>query len=203
MTNIPVKLPTSIRSIYDTLKRDLVVDIGGSKVITQHIATQIMKLRQIAGGAVLNEGVITNLHSKKIDELKLLIESFQGAPTLVGYHFKNDLKVLTEAFGDLPSLKDPETIAQWNKGNIPILPISPNASAHGLNLQFGGNKIVFYSLDWDAEKYQQTISRLRRLGQTKPVFVYHLLVDNTIDAIILKMLNSKERSQSEFIKLLK
>jgi SNF2 family DNA or RNA helicase len=96
-----------------------------------------------------------------------------------------------------------QTIKSWNHGNIPILLAHPASAAHGLNLQFGGNTIIWFGTDWSLELYQQANARLHRQGQSRPVNVYHLITENTIDEDVIKSLASKSSGQESLMNSIK
>jgi SNF2 family DNA or RNA helicase len=51
--------------------------------------------------------------------------------------------------------------------------------------------MVFLSLPWSLELYEQTVGRLHRSGQTKDVWVYVMLTEKTIDERIWAALHDK------------
>jgi len=107
-----------------------------------------------------------------------MIDEANGSPMLVAYYFKSDLERLQKKFSNAVVLdKDPETIDRWNDGKIDVLLLHPASAGHGLNLQKGGNVIVWFSLTWNLELYLQLIGRLLRQGQeSSAVLVHHLPV---------------------------
>jgi SNF2 family DNA or RNA helicase len=82
-------------------------------------------------------------------------------------------------------------IERWNKGKIPLLAVHPKSAGHGLNLQHGGCHMVFLSLPWSLELYEQVVGRLHRSGQERDVWVYVLLTNKTIDERIWAALADK------------
>ena len=91
------------------------------------------------------------------------------------------------------------TIQAWNNGKIPILLAHPASAGHGLNLQYGGNTIIWFSADWSLELYQQANARLHRQGQSMLVNVYHLVTEKTIDEDVIKSLVSKSAGQESLM----
>ena len=81
--------------------------------------------------------------------------------------------------------------------------ISHNSAGHGLNLQRGGSMIIWFSLNWSLELYQQFNARLHRQGQDKPVRIVHMVVNKTIDERVMSVLASKNRSQAALLNALK
>lgn len=100
---------------------------------------------------------------------------------MVAYHFNSDLARLQKAFPEGRHLdKNPQTIEDWNAEKIPLLFAHPASCGHGLNLQYGGNKLVFFSLWWDLEQHQQMIERIgttrqKQSGFNRAVFIHYLV----------------------------
>ena len=81
--------------------------------------------------------------------------------------------------------------------------VHPASAGHGLNLQAGGNIIVWFGLTWSLELYQQANARLYRQGQKENVIVHHLVAKGTIDEDVMKALQSKEVGQDALLKAVK
>ena len=122
-------------------------------------------------------------------------------PVLVAYHFKSDLARLLKAFPQGRQLdKNPQTIRDWNAGKIPVLFAHPASAGHGLNLQDGGNIIVFFGINWNLEEHLQIIERIgptRQLqaGYDRPVFIYRIVARDTVDELVLERLETKREVQ--------
>ena len=63
--------------------------------------------------------------------------------------------------------------------------------------------MVWFSLTWSLEKYQQANARLYRQGQGKPVQIYHLVAEGTMDEQVMRVLSGKERRQDALIEAVK
>ena len=121
-------------------------------------------------------------------------------PVLIAYNFKSDLAELRLLFPDAEVIgKDPTVIDRWNAGEIPILFAHPASAGHGLNLQKGGNVIVWFGLTWSLELYQQFNARLHRQGQDKPVRIFHILTKDTADKAVLEALTTKKDTQDTLL----
>lgn len=59
--------------------------------------------------------------------------------------------------------------------------------------------LVWFSLTWSLELYQQTNARLYRQGQTQPVTIIHLTAGNTLDQAVLAALADKDTTQTRLI----
>ena len=122
---------------------------------------------------------------------------------MVAYWFKSDLARLLEAFPQARELSDAASMRDWNAGRIPVGLIHPASAGHGLNLQEGGHHMVWYTVPWSLELYQQTNARLARQGQRFPVSIHHLVARSTIDERVIKALETKDVTQSALIDAVK
>ena len=190
-------MPDIFRHQYDKLEKEMIIFLGGLGVEAFNAAAVTNKCLQFCNGAVYTEdGEYAEIHKLKLEALESVIEEASGAPVLVAYNFKSDLERLQKHFKQGEVLdKKGEIIKKWNAGEVPLLFIHPASAGHGLNLQFGGNIIAWFGLTWNLENYEQAIARLHRQGQKQTVFNYHIMVEDSIDELVLKRLKSKARIQ--------
>jgi len=194
---------------YERLAKDLVLEMDGEEVTAANAAALCNKLSQMANGAVYtDDGKTKVFHNRKLDALEDMIEAANGNPVMVVYWFKSDLHRIEERLREKgishERLDDSDSIERWNRGEIPVLLLSPASAAHGLNLQSGGSCIIWFGLTWSLELYQQTNGRLWRQGQkAKTVVINHIITKNTIDERILSVLKSKDATQEELIAAVK
>lgn len=204
-----VELSEKERRVYDSMKRDLVVSLGGEEIDAGNAAALGNKLSQMANGAVYGEDKrVFPIHDRKLDALEDLIEAANGKPVLVAYWFKHDLERISERLHKLyvpfSTMDSFDSIARWNRGEIPVALIHPASAGHGLNLQSGGSTLVWFGLTWSLELYQQTVARLWRQGQTsETVVVQHIITKGTIDERIMTALRKKDKTQSALIDAVK
>jgi SNF2 family DNA or RNA helicase len=166
---------------------------------------------QIASGAAYVEGgpQWKKIHDEKLNALEEILEEAAGMPVLVAYNFKSDLARLLARFPQGRHLdKKPETIDAWNAGEIPIMFAHPASAGHGLNLQDGGNILVFFSVNWNLEEHQQIIERngpVRQLqaGHNRPVFHHFILAADTVDELVLERLQTKREVQEILLKAMR
>jgi SNF2 family DNA or RNA helicase len=174
---------------YETLKKEFVLELG--QTITAPTAAVVtQKLQQLAGGFVYGEAGAEWLSDHKFDMLDDILEENQHDNTIVVYNYKEELAELKRRF-NVATIDEPNAIDRWNEGKIQLLAIHPKSAGHGLNLQLGGNKIVFLSLPWSLELYEQTIGRLHRSGQMRDVWCYVIICNKTIDERIFAALHDK------------
>ena len=208
-TEYKVYLDDSERAKYEELKNELVLQLPGAEITAANAATLSGKLSQLANGAIYDDdGSVNAFHERKLDALEDLIESANGKPVLVAYWFKHDLKRIEERLTALKvnfqRLDSDESIRKWNAGELQVGLIHPASAGHGLNLQEGGNTMIWFGITWSLELYSQTIGRLFRQGQkSKTVTVIHIITDGTVDERILKALEAKDSTQRALIDAVK
>jgi SNF2 family DNA or RNA helicase len=170
------------------MKKDFVIeDIVSAP--TAAVVTQ--KLQQLASGfAYDSAGAPHWFGSQKFDVLDDILTENQHDNTIVVYNYKEELAELKRRY-KLTTIDEDGAVENWNEGRIQLLAIHPKSAGHGLNLQFGGNKIVFLSVPWSLELYEQTVGRLHRSGQTRDVWCYVILCNKTIDDRIFAALHDK------------
>lgn len=205
---ININLSTKAKDMYRALEKDLVVALEENDIVASNAAVLANKLLQITNGAIYAEDKsIIEVHDEKIKALLDIIESANGKPVLVFYNFKHDcsriLAQLTKSKLKAVVLDGSNDIKKWNDGKIPILLTHPASAGHGLNLQYGGNIIVWFGLTWSLELYQQANARLHRQGQTETVIIHHLIAKGTVDEDVMKALANKEVNQSILLEAVK
>ena len=205
----PVYLDDGEMQKYEEMKKDLILSTPEHEVTAANAASLVNKLSQMANGAVYTDdkNVIT-FHDKKLDALEDVIESANGKPLLVAYWFKHDYTRIVERLQkigvDYMKIDTEESITKWNNGEIPVALIHPASAGHGLNLQQGGNTMVWFGITWSLELYQQCVCRLYRQGQNeRTVTIIHLISKGTIDEKIMKALSEKDNTQSSLIDAVK
>ena len=207
---IRVKMPVERQKQYKQFEQDYIVQFeketgkaafaSAENLVAFSRVSLGMKLRQFASGFIYNDDsheTWIEAHREKIEALRELHETHDG-PILVAYQFQSEYAELRKAFPASRRLQTNDDIDDWNAGRIPIGLVHPMSCGHGLNLQRGGNMLVWFSLTYDAELYAQLNKRLHRPGQKDTVSVIHLLAEGTIDEKILKILHKKEDNAERF-----
>lgn len=206
---VPVSLGDSM-AVYKRMKHDLVVELQGKEITAANAAVLSNKLLQLANGNLYEDDTsgthrgYSFLHREKLKKLKDIIEENDGKPVLVFYAFQHD-RISIEQYLDkqVEELDGADTVRRWNAGEIRVLLAHPASCAYGLNLQAGGNVIVWYGLTWSLELYQQANARLYRQGQTQPVIIHHLVAQGTIDEQVMAALQRKKTGQDELLQAIK
>ena len=133
-----------------------------------------------------------------------MIEAVNGRPVLVFYAYQHDLERIMQRFPQARKLEGSAEIDAWNRGEIPILLAHPAGAGHGLNLQAGGNHIVWFGLTWSLELYQQANARIYRQGvKGERVTITHLVAEGTIDEDVMRVLDGKATRQDALLEAVK
>lgn len=205
-------LPPRAKTLYEDMEKEMFMQIDEHDIEAFNAASRTQKLLQISSGAVYLDPTVENdsqprakewkqVHDVKLEILEEIISEAAGMPVLVAYHFRSDLARLQKHFPKARMLDaNPATIDQWNAGKIPILLAHPQSAGHGLNLQDGGNILVFFSHNWNLEDRLQIIERIgpvRQLqaGYDRPMFIYNIVAQNTMDELVMERVDTKREVQ--------
>ena len=203
---VETRVQLADRGPYEKMKRDYVVKFGDDRVIAQNAASVTTKLQQMASGFVYNREGPLPVHwfsTHKFDRLAELLDENQRANTIVVYNYQEELAELRRQFPHAQTIEDKDVIERWNAGKVELLLVHPKSAGHGLNLQHGGCHMVFVSLPWSLELYEQTVGRLHRGGQRHAVWVYVMITEKTIDERIWAALHEKRAVSDIAMKELK
>lgn len=205
---IYIDLPKKVKDQYRELEKDLIIQLDNEDITATNSAVLTGKLLQMCNGAVYSEDKeIVEVHDEKLNALMDIIDAANGKPVLVFYSFKHDLTRIQEFLKKNKlkgqELDGPEDIKKWNNGQIPILLLHPASAGHGLNLQYGGNIVVWFGLTWSLELYQQANARLHRQGQKETVIIHHIIARDTVDEDVIKALTNKEVNQNVLLEAVK
>ena len=203
-----VDMAPAERVLYDEMKKELLVEVDGECIDAANAAVLSGKLLQMANGALYDaDRKVRVIHDQKLLMLEDLIEQANGQNVLVAYWYQHDHDRIMEhlkAKGyKSRDIKADADIADWNAGKIQVGLISPVSAGHGLNIQKGGHILIWYSMIWSLEMYQQTNARLWRQGQTNVVTVHHIVCKDTVDEDVLKALERKDTTQQNLIAAVK
>jgi SNF2 family DNA or RNA helicase len=204
---IEITLPAKVLEKYREFEVDQVMQLmDGEDITAVNAAALTNKLLQFANGAVYNEDrEVRIVHDAKLDALEELVEAAAGKPVLVFYNYRHDLDRITQRLKAYKPVMMKGKVQEdaWNAGEIQMLLAHPASAGHGLNLQDGGNTIVWFGLNWSLELYMQAVGRLHRQGQTQVVTNYRIVVPGTVEDDVIAALDRKAKGQDELLEALK
>lgn len=208
-TNIvPVKLDSKAASLYRKMEKELLLEVEETEITATSAATLTGKLLQLCNGAVYDDDKnVHEIHDCKLEAFMELIEQLSGKSALVFYSYQHDKtriqKALEKTGLRIRELKTKQDQLDWNNGKIDILLTHPASAAYGLNLQDGGNHVIWFGLNWSLELYQQANKRLHRQGQKQKVILHHLVVQGGADEDVMDALDDKAATQDRLLEALK
>lgn len=205
---VEINLSKKALDTYKQLEKELVIEIEEEDITAANAAVLTNKLLQMANGAIYSESKeVVNIHDEKIEKLEEIIDTSNGKTVLVFYNFKHDYnrisEMLTKKKINHQTLNTSEDIKKWNNGEMQVALLHPASAGHGLNLQYGGNIIVWFGLTWSLELYQQANARLHRQGQKETVIIHHLIAKGTVDEDVMNALANKEINQDMLLEAVK
>lgn len=205
---IKLEFPPELQAAYDEFEREKVLELFSRDETITAVNSAVLsnKLLQFADGAIYDdEKAVHEIHGLKLDALEEIIENANGQPVLIAWTYRHARDRIMKRLKKYNprELKTDKDIKDWNKGNIPVFLMHPKSGGHGLNLQSGGNIIVWFGQTWSLELYQQLNKRIHRQGQTKPVIIHHLICKGTMDWEVIKSQKNKDRTQSALMEAVK
>lgn len=222
-----IDLPEEAMKTYRQMERDLIVEVIGDRdpddpaliaALSQAVASS--KLSQIAQGFVYDkpedgEAKIAHaVHSAKMDVLQYQLDAIGSENSVICYGFRYDLEQIEtllkkqkRSYGVLGagrSVKQKmKAVEQWNEGRLDNLILHPASAGHGVELQFGGRRMIWYCPTWSAEQYDQTLKRLDRPGQELQVYSHQIIARDTVDIVKRNRVEFKMNDQDAFKEMLR
>lgn len=212
---VPVVLDEKSKKQYRKLERDMLIQVDPQTVVDVTSAAALSnKLCQLCNGAIYDQDRdVHEIHSCKLEAFEEVIEQLGGSPAIVFYNFQHDIPRILRVLAKMKrpdgeplvvkQLKTKEEELEWNRREIDILLAHPASAAYGLNLQDGGNHIIWFGLNWSLELYLQANKRLHRQGQSQKVIVHILAVEGGRDMDVLAALEKKDEGQEALLLSLK
>ncbi len=218
-SRIVIDLPPALRKRYAEFEKELYLKLTTIEVEAFGAAGLAIKCRQFTSGSMYETpkpgtqiaGTTKQweaIHDLKLEAVNEIVESAQGDQVLIVYEFKHELARLLRLFPKAPwigggSKNSIGVIRDWNAKKFPVMLVHPDSVGHGVNLQHGGRRLVWTSMTYNADAYEQMIKRLHRQGQTRPVLVHRIVCRNTVDEEVEAIVDRKIRGQNAFLQALK
>ena len=189
VTRINIKLPPAARAIYKELEKEMFTKLeSGEELEVFNAAALTNKCMQLANGAVYTEyPQWSPVHDEKIEALRSVMAESGGTPLLVSYAFKSDLARIEAAFPGAAVLSTPGGMAAFRAGDAQLGLAHPQSMGHGIDgLQEVTNILVRYGRTWNLGAEMQMLERIgpmrqMQAGLDRPVWVYDLVAENTIE----------------------
>ncbi|MBO4317553.1 MAG: DEAD/DEAH box helicase [Mailhella sp.] len=196
-TVIPVELGKTARTIYRSLHDTFRAGVENGTVTADNALVSLLRLQQLTGGALkTDEGDVVSVSDDKRAALAELLEGMGGEPCVVFCRFVSDMDSVARACDDLGiawlELSGRRNrLAEWQKTDAaPVLIVQIQAGGVGVDLT-RASFCIYYSLGFSLGDYEQSLARVHRPGQEKPVSYYHLIAEDTVDESVYRALAGK------------
>jgi len=204
---------------YRDMAARAVAEIEGQEIAAPHVLTQLGKLRQGTSGFMYPPHadeekpveVWAGPRSSKIQALVDLLEEIGPAePVVVWAHYEAEYRAIAreleercvEYTGRIPEPWKHSALAGWLAGSCPVLLASPASIGHGVTLT-RASYMVWFSGSYSYEQYHQANDRIYRYGQRNACTYYHLVVPETIDEVVLGVVQKKAALSAKTLEFLK
>ena len=208
--DVVIDLPPTARKHYEAMEKVFFSQLdSGVDIEAPTKAAAMNKCLQIASGAAYydpDSPKWEHIHDVKLDMLDDIITWANGRPILLARWFADtEAGRIQDRFGrkvfhlqgGLTLNRIRQINAAWTAGEIPVLMGHPASIGHGLNLQ-SHNLIVWYSLCWSNELYNQFIARELRQGQKHPrVDMIRIMARDTLDYAQDEALSTKDKTERD------
>jgi len=170
---------------------------------------KLLRLQQITSGFLPNpeiQGEYVEITTAKRQALSNVLEDLDMLePVVIFCRFRKDLDTVHEVAKEL-GRKSCElsgrvnSLALWQQSNtIPILAVQIQAGGVGIDLT-RARYCIYYSLGFSLGDYEQSLARVHRPGQTRPVQYVHLITQNTVDETVYQALDEKKQVVEEILR---
>lgn len=208
--DIEITFTPELKEKYEKLEEELVIELSKEKTINvANSAALLTKLIQFTSGCMYDDEKASHpIHALKFDALEKIVKK-ESKPVFVATMYKHEYVRMKEWFPHSVFFNEAKTIQaqtklmeDWNAGKIRLLFGHPASIGHGLNLQYGGSILVYPSLTYNREWFEQLICRFARRGQKDITRVYRLMVPGTVDDAVAEALANKQENEARLISAL-
>ncbi len=212
--DVEVHLPKNLIHDYKEFEKELVLQIKSAEITAANAAALVAKLLQFTSGSIYDaEGKWHDVHDLKIQALGKLIKKAEGS-VLVACAFRHEQERLRKAFPHAKFFADAKNattqkqlLEDWTAGKIPILIAHPKSIGHGLNLQGDKkrfpnvclNTLIWITLTFSREDYEQMIARLARRGQEDITYIFRLMIPDTVDYAVATVIEEKRAVEDRLL----
>lgn len=206
---IPVLLDDKTKRAYDQFEKELLLEIDEDIITANAAGVLTGKLLQFCSGAIYDsDKKVVRLHDCKLDAYMELLEQLNGEHCITFYGFQHDRDRILEALAKtklrVRVYKGTADEDDWNAGSIDVLLVHPSSCAYGLNLQAGGQHIIWFTPNWSFELNDQGKCRLWRQGSPyDKVFVHYLVVQGCVDEDVLAAVQDRENTHENVMNVLR
>lgn len=200
------------KSLYERLKRDSYAELdNGDHITATTVLTKLLRLQQLTGGfLVQDEAQKPQLVSRaKLDALTDIIVDYvigSGKKLVVFARFIAEVKAIIDLaakvlpkdlkqvaiYGDVKKEDRGDIVKQFQEDPSTVLFVGQiDTAGTGITLT-AADTCVYYSKNFNYATYNQSLSRIHRIGQRNCCTYIDLEIEGTIDELISSALSRKE-----------
>ena len=183
--------------VYRGLEQDFVAEVKSGTVTAANAMVKLLRLQQVTGGTVkTDDGRLERVDTSKARLLQDTLEDMgSDEPAVVFCRFHTDLDAVHEAckslgYTSMELSGRRDDLKAWQAGGAQVLATQISAGGVGVDLT-RARYSLYYSLSFSLGEYDQSLARVHRPGQTRPVTHVHLSVKGTVDEKVLRALNKR------------
>mgnify|MGYP002359852711 FL=1 len=189
------------RDLYNKIKREILIEMDGEETSITNALTRLLRLRQCVNGTI--SFMPDAYHSTKVDTLLELVGTLPEESKIIIFTSFLDTAEDVERrlsaekgikcvkiTGSTPTEEREKAVRKFQESPFVRVMVGTDAMSRGLNLQ-AAEYVVNVDLPWSYATYDQRIGRAWRQGQKKPVTVYNLIANKTVDEHVQKILARK------------
>jgi len=208
-----VELDHEEKKIYNAIKEEIVSELREyeiSRVLKDRYLSnalvKMIRLKQVTGSLEL---VSDHIYSSKVNALKELLNDIihNDSKVIVFTQFSEMADILVRELdkynpllisGKVKNKVRKENVDSFQNNDKNKVIVMTSAGGYGLNLQ-RANYVVHYDLPWSISKIEQREGRAHRIGQKNKLTIFRLIVQNSIDEYVLKVLHKKQKMAEEIL----
>ncbi len=206
-----VKLPLKARDVYKRLEKELFAKLeSGTYVEVLNAASLSNKCLQLGNGAVYTEHPKWEaVHDAKIEALESIVGESGGSQMIVAYEFRSDLERILGTFKDAVDISTQAGMRKFKSGEAQMGVAHPASMGHGIDgLQENSNILVKFGHSWNLELSAQMLERIgpvrqKQSGFDRPVYVYNIIAEDTLDAVVIARQHTKRSVQDSLLLAMK
>jgi SNF2 family DNA or RNA helicase len=194
------------RKVYSDLYKNFVAGVQNGTVTVYNALTKLLRLQQCTSGyAKLDDGREVQIDQSKYELMVDTVEDSDAAePWVIFCKFTHDVEAVHRMAQELgrSSLElsgKSDELEKWQMGEAPILAVQIQAGGLGVDLT-RARYCGYYSKGFSLGDYQQSLARVHRPGQKRPVTYYHWIAENSIDEQVEGSLKHKSEVIADILK---
>lgn len=194
---IKINMDSKLEKRYKMMRKSYILEEGNTVIDASNAAVMTGKLCQIADGFVYDKSHdVIEFSRHKLDYLEEIFNT-SSENILVFAMFQRDIDEIVKL--GAVKLDSDKKIKDFQEGKIQFAVSHPASIGYGINLQSNCHTLIWYSLPWSQEEYNQGCGRVHRQGQTHTVTINYLVTEGSIEEEIYKALVSKTLTQEKLI----